>query len=195
MNYLAHLLLSGEKPEIMAGNFFTDFLSLKELKKLPDPMQRGVEIHLKIDNFTDNHPIVKDLNELLWESQGKYAPVALDIILDYFLSYNWKTYSDMEYEQFCQYVYIVLGRFVRYLPDRERKHIETMISHRWLSVYRSISGLNDIMDRMDRRTKFPSRFYKSIDVVQDNFNYFNKQFNLFFAEIYEYINDELAKID
>lgn len=192
MNYLAHLFLSGSEAEIMAGNFLTDFLTLKEQKKLPAALQPGVQLHLKIDNFTDSHPIVKGLNEFLRDSQGKYAPVALDIIFDYFLCYNWDKYADIEYRGFCQYVYIVLERFLEYVPDRDKIQIQSMIDHRWLSVYTSLDGLHRIMDGMDRRTKFPSRFYKSIKLVEDNFSYFNAEFNKFFPEIHAYITSELS---
>lgn len=189
MNYLAHLFLSGKDAEVMAGNLLTDFLTLQEMKGLPEALQPGVELHFEIDTFTDNHEIVKSLNSDLRETQGKYAPVALDIIFDYFLYYNWKKYADIEYEAFCQYVYIVLHRFMHLIPRRDRYQIQQMIDERWLSVYQSISGLHKIMEGMDRRTRFPSHFYKAIKQVEDNFQHFNTEFNKFFPDLYEHIKE------
>ncbi len=194
MNYLAHLYLSGENSELMAGNFLTDFLNLHEVQQLPEALQPGVKLHREIDDFTDNHPIVKELNAELRTSQGKYAPVALDIVFDYLLYHNWDRYSEVEYEAFCQVVYITIHRFLQYVPEKECKHIQRMIDSRWLSVYCSISGLNKIMEGMDRRTRFPSQFKKAIQEVEGNFSYYDNQFNLFFPDIVNHVARFMDKL-
>ena len=84
MNFLAHFHLSGENELIAIGNFLGDFIRGSELNSLPLTVQKGVYLHRFIDQYTDNHPVVRDLNKMLVPHFAKYAPVVSDIYFDYF---------------------------------------------------------------------------------------------------------------
>jgi acyl carrier protein phosphodiesterase len=89
MNYLAHLLLSGDDPNILVGNFIADFVKKKEEALFSEEIQKGFRIHRKIDEFTDNHPSVALGKALIRAKHSKYAPVILDIHYDHLLYKNW----------------------------------------------------------------------------------------------------------
>ena len=65
MNILAHCLLSGNDAEVLLGNFIADGLSRKQWETLPDQVQIGIRLHHFIDEFTDKHPVVLSLVDLL----------------------------------------------------------------------------------------------------------------------------------
>ena len=65
MNYLAHILLSGDNPEIIIGNFMADSIKGKQYKIYPEQVQIGVLLHRHIDTFTDNHHIVRQSTKRL----------------------------------------------------------------------------------------------------------------------------------
>ena len=82
------------------GNFLSDLLHLRDLEKLPDEYSRGINLHRLIDTFTDNHPNVRMVNAALHPYVGKYAPVASDVLFDYFLANNWEHYSTIFFPDF-----------------------------------------------------------------------------------------------
>jgi len=55
MNYLAHTFLSLGDEDILIGNFITDFINAKQARVLDERYQVGLDLHRKIDAFTDNH--------------------------------------------------------------------------------------------------------------------------------------------
>ncbi len=60
MNFLAHLYLSADDPEIQLGNFIGDFVRGRDLSSRFSPgIVKGISLHREIDEFTDRHPIVK----------------------------------------------------------------------------------------------------------------------------------------
>ena len=55
MNYLGHLILSGNNSEITFGNFIADSLKGKTYLKYSKKIQKGVILHRKIDELTDTN--------------------------------------------------------------------------------------------------------------------------------------------
>ena len=105
MNYLAHILLSGDNPEIIIGNFMADSIKGKQYKIYPEQVQIGVLLHRHIDTFTDNHHIVRQSTKRLHKKYSHYSGVIVDIFYDHFLAKNWDLYSAIPLDLFVQEVY------------------------------------------------------------------------------------------
>ncbi len=54
MNYLAHLYLSGENPEIRFGNFIGDAIKRNQFLQLPENISAGVLLHRKMTHLQIN---------------------------------------------------------------------------------------------------------------------------------------------
>ena len=54
MNYLAHLMLAGDQPESVIGAMLGDFVRGRQAEQY----SAGIRLHVRIDSFTDSHPIV-----------------------------------------------------------------------------------------------------------------------------------------
>ena len=93
MNYLAHLVLSGDDDFIRIGNFIADSIKGKKYKTYPKNIQKGILLHRQIDLFTDNDDIVKRSKKRLHNRYGHYKGVIIDILYDHFLAKNWVKYS------------------------------------------------------------------------------------------------------
>ena len=59
MNYLAHIYLSGNDPDLIFGNFIADAVPGKQYKNYSNRIQEGIILHREIDSFTDQHPIFR----------------------------------------------------------------------------------------------------------------------------------------
>ena len=55
MNYLGHLVLSGQDDEVLLGNFMADAVKGSSYKMYSTGVQKGILLHRKIDDFTDKH--------------------------------------------------------------------------------------------------------------------------------------------
>ncbi len=139
-----------------------DMLSNKELKTLPAPIRRGVEIHRAIDHNTDNHPSMREVVGLLRPQHRKYAPVVADILLDHVLVLNWDTYSKVVYREFEEWVYQTIISNIDTIPTHLHGRLQSMVKHRWLRQYDSLAGMQYVLDRMDRRARFSSNFGSAI---------------------------------
>jgi len=165
MNFLAHTFLSCQDEELLTGNFMADFISNNEAKNLKPQFLSGVHLHKKIDSFTDQHDGVRDSIKLLRPSQGKYSPVAIDILYDYFLTKNWARYSNENLGLFTKRVYNIL---LNSCCNEER--------------------LRRTFERVKRRAKFDNNFDKvHIDLVKYH-DVLDSHFNYFFPQLIAHLN-------
>ena len=191
MNYLAHLTLSFRDPEIMVGNFIADDIPRREEKSLPKKVLEGVQLHRKIDNITDNHPSFKRAVRRLRPFHRKYAPVVLDIINDHLLSNLWTMFYDEPEQDFHRYVYQVFEEQVEELPPRASLHVQTLLKYEYLNAYGNKKGLEGVLIRMDRRTRFPSNFNLGVQHLYDDLHYFQECFIELYSSILESIHRDV----
>jgi len=193
MNFLAHLHLSGDNEQIKIGNFIGDAVKGKSYQKFTADIQKGILLHRKIDYFTDKHQITKDLGKLFSKEYGKYSGIVVDIMYDYFLANNWKEYSDQSLEQFISYSHTILMSNFRILPLKIKKFLPFLIGRKRLLSYRDIKGIENVLSVMAKYTTLPEASKFAIEVLQDNHQYFEENFHVFYKEIYQYAQSELNK--
>ena len=187
MNFLAHMLLSGSNANIIVGNYVADFISNKELKLYPKPIQHGVHIHRKIDSFTDAHPMVKQSTARLRADYHKYAPVVIDILYDYVLAQNWATYSKVAQQPFANSIYSSLEQAFEWMPEKLVKRTSGMIQSNWLLKYGTPEGINDTFQYLEKRTRFPTNFENAFSIFMEDYDSYEKEFNQFFPELQQAI--------
>jgi len=188
MNYLAHLLLSNYHEDIMIGNFITDFITKPQEATFDPKIQVGIQLHRMIDEFTDDHPIVKESVKRLRAHQGKYAPVVLDICYDHLLARNWKKYSDVHIDLFATHTYEQLKSRYDVLPDRLMKSLPAMIEGNWLMSYESKSGLAFTFEKLTERVKFDNSLPNAVEDFYKDYEFYEEGFLKFFPELQEMSN-------
>lgn len=187
MNYLAHSLLSCHDPYLLTGNFVTDMMTKAEIARLPADIQAGAVLHRYIDTFTDGHQSIKASVSLLRPTQGKYSPVAVDILYDYFLSVNWARYSDETLEQFTTKVYTMLIEHSDLLPDRFRPVIKRMVDGDFLMSCSNVDRLMWTFARVKNKASFSNNFERAHLDMLDHRIALDKHFNLFFPDLIEQV--------
>lgn len=194
MNFLAHLYLSGDDPDIIIGNFIADHVKGRKMDRYRTGIQDGIRLHRAIDSYTDTHGVVKETVEYLRPGFRKYAGVALDMFFDHFLASGWPAWSAEPLEAFTGRMYrVLMGSFV-ILPARTRYMLPFMMQHNWLLHYREIEGLNHALNGMARRTVFRSNLENAAGELQDNYGFYRERFNLFFPDLKQYVFNYLQKL-
>lgn len=98
MNYLAHIYLSGDHPEVMIGGLLGDFVKGPLRGQLPRAIEEGIELHRKIDVFTDSLPEVKQAVVRIEPPYRRFGGILIDICYDHFLAANWSEFHPNPWE-------------------------------------------------------------------------------------------------
>lgn len=148
MNYLAHILLSGEDRKKQIGNFIGDAVKGNDYNNYPSGIRSGILMHRAIDNFTDNHPAVRRAVRSLRPHLGRYSGVVLDIYFDYLLASRFEEFSDIPLGRFSRRFYGTLMSHYRYLPPRMKRFMWHFIGSGRLGRYAYKKGIRESLDIM-----------------------------------------------
>lgn len=191
MNYLAHILLSGENSDIRVGNFIGDYVKGNQYLKYSEDMQKGILLHRRIDKFTDTHELVKESMQIFRPKYKKYAGVIVDVVYDHVLTKNWNKYCNQSLHEFVNDVHkLVLRRYFS-LPNIMKQSLPFLIRSRRLESYSEIEGLRKTFHIMTGYTSLPDFSNWAVEQVEENFELLESQFLPFFDEIVEMANDFL----
>ena len=196
MNFLAHILLSGDSDDVKIGNFIGDHVKGKNYLKYSPMVQKGIILHRKIDTFTDT-PNSTDIGlskDRLRPVYGKYAGVVIDVLYDHFLIYNWERYSNKEFEKFCNDFYRLLKRRFLSLPLAVQKFVPFLITNKRLQSYGSVEGINKVLNIMATHSGIPDKADEATQLLVGYHQQFNSEFVSFFDRLWEYVEHERTAI-
>ena len=183
MNFLAHLLLSGNNEGVIIGNYAGDFVKgrLTEEKTLSwnQDYLIGIKLHRFIDSFTDAHPIVRETKRVVAVSHGKLAGIVLDIYFDYFLAKYFDYFSEESLGAYSQRMYTVFRDHQDLVPVEMVRMMNAMIKQDWLTAYSTIDGMALTFSRLSRRAFFLAPLSNAAVELQNNEAYYQLQFDLF----------------
>lgn len=193
MNFLAHLYLSGNDPNIQLGNFIGDFVKGRNLTEQFDAsIAKGIELHRAIDAFTDKHPIVKQSKVRLREKYRHYAPVIVDIFYDHYLAKNWERFHKTFLPDFAEQTYSMIMSRSDILPEKVKWMMPYMIKQDWLTSYARMDGIGRVLGGMSRRTPYESKMHEAVEDLQVHYTDFEKEFFEFFPELEAHSKEFLA---
>lgn len=167
-----------------------DFIRNRDLLLLPGPVIEGVQLHRKIDSYTDNHPVVRQGMRRLYPYHSKYASVVIDVFYDYFLAGNWELYSDQALRLFTDETYRVLLRNKEIMPLFLQQRLQMMVEDDWLMIYTNINGLQQTFRRLQRRVSKPDLLEGATDTLLKYEKELDEEFQLFFPEVIAYVRNE-----
>lgn len=189
MNFLAHIFLSGNNPSIQIGNFIGDFVKGKEIEEFPDEIQSGIMLHRKIDEYTDQHPVVLQSKIRLRPMYHHYSPVIVDVYYDHFLAKYWQSYHELPLKDFTLRFYKMTEDFSEWLPSRTQNILHYMRSDDWLFNYQYVEGIDRALSGMARRTRFTSKMEHASESLKENYTSFREEFSLFFPDLQKVSKD------
>jgi len=190
MNFLAHLYLSGDRSRVMVGNFIGDFVKGRNLAGRYEPdVVLGIELHRAIDHFTDTHPIVSQSKKRLAGKYRHYAGVIVDVFYDHFLSSKWSDYHHETVEDFAQAAYKLLQENDPILPEELKIMLPHMMRQNWLVAYGKISGIQQALTGISRRTPYVSNMEKATADLQEHYEAFLGDFTAFFPQLRDFAVD------
>ena len=186
MNYLAHLFLSEGTPESLIGNLLGDFVKGTAVNLYPEEIRKGIDLHRKVDSYTDSHPIVRSSKSLVSSHRRRFAGVLIDVFYDHFLAKNWLEYSEIPLRDFSQDVYKILQDNRDILPDSLQRVLPTIIARDLLSSYQEIAEIGITLTRMSARLKRTNNLASGIEDLTANYQRLESDFRDFFPDLIKY---------
>ncbi len=188
MNHLAHLFLAQSDINLLVGNYIADHVKGKQIEEFSSEIQRGIQMHRGIDEFTDKHPVVIECKERLYPKYHKYASVLIDMFFDHVLAKNWQKYSPISLASFTKSAYQMLGTKQNIYPNSVKLMYDHMSKYDWLNSYASINGMGKALNGLANRASFESKMEESIVDLKQDFSFYESNFEAFFPELIEYAN-------
>ena len=191
MNFLAHAYLSFNNPEILTGNMIGDFVKGRDFTHLPTDIQKGVQLHRKIDYFTDKHEFFKKSVYRISDIHGKYRFVIVDLFYDHFLAENWAEYHNFKLKQFTDNTYSTLHNNEIHLPEKFKFALGYMEKNDWLYNYQYLDKLEMFIKGISNRSKYGNNLETSIEDLKSDYKYFESDFKLFFEDVISFSKSEI----
>jgi acyl carrier protein phosphodiesterase len=152
MNYLFHLYLSGDDPDIVTGNFMGDFVKGLLGDRYPPRLRRGIELHRRIDSFAQSQPVFTRSRLRLGREFGLYRGIMVDLYYDHFLAATWSDWSSEPLPDYLHRMRLIVERNRSFLPERLQE-IVPVIFEDLLPSYREAEGVGRALSRMSKRVK------------------------------------------
>ncbi len=194
MNFLAHLYLSKNNPNIMIGNFIADHIKGNNYEGFSKEIQQGIFLHRAIDTYTDAHALVRKSKRRLHKRYGHYGGVIIDIFYDYFLAKNWAKYSEIPFDVFTDAVNKMFSEVSDDLPIKSQEFIKYMIAYNLLFNYQFEDGIEKVLNGMNQRTKGKSKMNLAIEDLKELNKEFEEDFMLFFEDLRNFSDQKLKEI-
>jgi acyl carrier protein phosphodiesterase len=186
MNYLAHLYLSDDSTDSIVGSLLGDFVKGALSDRYTLDIRLGIELHRKIDVFTDSHQMFRLSKSRIHTDRRRFAGVAVDIFYDHFLAANWSDYSTASLQDFSLRVYRALDDRRDILPERLKGSLPAMIKNNWLMAYRDLRAIRAILERTSRRLRRENPLADAIEDLTQNYDQLQSEFRNFFPDLIEF---------
>lgn len=187
MNYLAHLFLVENTPESLVGAMLGDFVKGAAKNNYSPVIQRNIELHRRIDSFTDAHPIVRDGKTMVAAERRRFAGVLLDIFYDHFLARHWNHFSPVDLPTFTRNAYAVLHERHELLPEKLQRMLPFMRAEDWLGSYARVEWVELTLQRMAKRLTRGAALASGGIELRTHYDRFEADFLRFFPDLRAFV--------
>jgi len=155
MNFLGHLYLSGNDPELQVGNLMGDFVKGPLAGRFPAGIEQGLRLHRWIDSAANRDRSFLESRERLDPCFGLYRGVLVDLFYDHFLATEWQAYHPRPFESFLHDAFATARDHSAVMPERFLKLLPVIFTE-LIPSYREVAGIDSALQRMAARRKRPS---------------------------------------
>ena len=192
MNFLFHLHLSGDDPDLLTGNLMGDFVKGRLGDIFPPGVTAGIMLHRRIDSFAQQHPVFRRSYGRIAPHYGLWRGVLVDLFYDHFLSVEWDEWAD---EPLTSYLArarnIVEGRH-ECLPERLQSLLPVIFED-LLPSYCEVAGISQALERMSRRVKRDNPLADGAYELIHHYADLNEDFRCFMPFVREIVADFIRK--
>jgi acyl carrier protein phosphodiesterase len=191
VNYLAHAYLSFGRPQVLVGNMISDHVKGRSRYSFPPLIQHGIELHRRIDEFTDRHETTKEAKEIFRPHYRLYSGALVDVIYDHFLAIDPEEFTEQSLLEFSLSTYRELNRHAKWFPERFAILYPYMQSQNWLYHYRQKDGISKSLHGVVRRAKYLTESQTAFGLFETNYQLLESIYRQFWQEVKPFAEKEL----
>lgn len=150
MNFLFHMVLSGDDHQLLVGNFMGDFVKGPLEDRFSPGIRRGVMLHRRIDSHAETDPHFRTSRQRLAPVYGLYRGVLVDLFYDYFLVNSWQQWCDEPLDAYLTRTRGIIEANRDSLPLAMHRLVP-VIFEELLPSYGSVAGIGTALSRISRR--------------------------------------------
>ena len=192
MNFLFHMLLSGDDGEILAGNFMGDFVKGPLVDRFPERIRKGLALHRGIDSFASRDELFRRSRLRLDPCYGLYRGVLIDLFYDHFLVAEWDRWSKEPFDVFLSRTRSVIDNQRDEMPERLQKLLP-LIFEELLPSYREVSGIGSALERMSRRVSRSNPLAGGEAELVRHYEALRRDFHGFMPLVHRFAADYVAR--
>lgn len=191
MNFLFHMLLSGDDEQLLVGNFMGDYVKGPLLERFSPGIRRGVRLHRTIDSHADRNEHFRRSRQRLDKQYGLYRGAMVDIFYDYFLVNNWNAWCDEPFSDYLMRTRTVIEQHRASLPEEMQRRV-AVIFEELLPSYGTVEGIGSALSRMSRRILRPNPLSGGEQELVLHHDALRNDFNAFTPEIFRFVRERSA---
>jgi acyl carrier protein phosphodiesterase len=170
----------------MVGNMISDFVKGKQRFVFSGNVQKGIELHRNIDEYTDKHPATKKAMEIFRPAYRLYSGPIMDVLYDHFLANDKEEFSDASLKAFSQNVYRNLEAHTAELPQKFLVAFSYMRTYDWLYNYRHTAGIQRSLEGMVRRATYLSESNTAYNLFLEHYVSLEEYYKEFFKDVKQF---------
>ncbi|BCS52154.1 ACP phosphodiesterase [Geobacter sp. SVR] len=186
MNFLFHLLLSGDDGDLLTGNFMGDFVKGPLVKSYPEGIEQGLRLHRGIDAFAERSLPFRHSRQMLSPHYGLYRGVLVDLFYDHFLVVEWIEWSPESFESYLVRARSMVERNREWLPPNLQSLVP-IIFEELLPSYREISGIGRALERMAQRVRRPNPLAGGQQELVEHYQDLRDDFHSFMPQVRRFV--------
>ena len=171
-----------------------DFVKGRLKGHYPPDVEAGIQLHRKIDLFTDQHPLLKQSHTLFTPELRRYSGIITDISFDHFLALHWARYDERPLTEFNALILEVLNNPPITLPDNAQLFLERISSRNILLQYRLPEVIPMVLQKTSQRLSRPNPLAYSGEQFIEQYDSIEAIFFDFFPELEQFARKQRIQL-
>ena len=192
MNYLVHLYLAGEDPELQLGGLMGDFVKGPIPTGYPEKLALGLHLHRRIDTLAQNSLHTRQSRQRLHPKYSHGRGIIVDIFYDHFLASSWHDFSPEPLESYAGKFYRLLQEKHAQLPADLRRIAPHMIEHNWLVSYQHRAVVGKALHRISQRLSRQLPLAEGVEDLVTHEALLRLDFKGFMNQAADFVKDEFG---
>jgi len=192
LNFLFHLYLSGDDPDILTGNLMGDFVKGRVGDGYPSRIRSGIVLHRGIDSFAQHHPLFNRSRERIDPVYRLWRGVLVDMFYDHFLAVEWERWSPEPLDAYLLRVRGIVEERRNWLPQGMQPLVPVIFDE-LLPSYREITGIGRALERMSRRVRRTNPLAGGEAELVRHYTGLREDFNQFVPKANQFVADFIIK--
>ena len=190
MNFLAHLYLADPDEGLLLGALLGDFVRGRAaLDDYPRPVREGIELHRRVDGFTDEDETVAGLRRDFPPDFRRYAGIVIDLAMDHELARRWGEFHPRTLEAFDGEIRALLARHDALLPPRLRRFMAYADRRGLFAAYREESEIFRSLAGIGTRLSRANPLGRARELWPSMAGRFRAGFDAFFPRLQSMVSD------